>query len=124
MHDELEWRKKSATDAISVNKKSFHTVMMQNKHDLPDKKIIMRVIRLVLLADDVAERKRILAVFGELHSFGKIACDFLSCDKDLISGNKPRFSLRQSPNDLVIISEHRENIISFKSGRQTYIGAK
>ena len=78
------------------------------------KKIILKIIRLVLQADDVAERKRILAVFGELHLFGKIACDFLSCDKDLIKSNKSGLSLRQSPNDLVIMSEHREKHYQFQ----------
>ena len=38
----------------------------------------------------------------------KIACDFLSCDKHLISGVTIRLSLRRSPNDFVIMSEHRD----------------
>ena len=37
--------------------------------------------------------------------FGKIACDFLSCDKRLISGVTARLSLRRSPNDFVVMSE-------------------
>ena len=57
-------------------------------------------------AADVAERKRIVAASSEFRLFGKIACDFLSCDKHLISGVTVRLSLRRSPNDLVIMSEH------------------
>ena len=47
---------------------------------------------------------------SQLHQrlFGKIACDFLSCDKHLISGVTIRLSMRRSPNDLVIMSEHRD----------------
>ena len=57
-------------------------------------------------AEDVAERKRIVAASSEFRLFGKIACDFLSCDKHLISGVTMRLSLRRSPNDFVIMSEH------------------
>ena len=57
-------------------------------------------------AEDVAERKRIVAASSEFRLFGKIACDFLSCDKHLISGVTIRLSLRRSPNDFVIMSEH------------------
>ena len=56
-------------------------------------------------AVDVAERKRLVAASAELRLFGKIACDFLSCDKHLISGVTARLSLRHSPNDFVVISE-------------------
>ena len=59
-------------------------------------------------AEDVAERKRIVAASTEFRLFGKTACDFLSCDKHLISGVTIRLSLRQSPNDFVIMSEHRD----------------
>ena len=59
-------------------------------------------------AEDVAERKRIVAASTEFRLFGKIACDFLSCDKHLISGVTIRLSLRRSPNDFVIMSEHRD----------------
>ena len=59
-------------------------------------------------AEDVAERKRIVAASTEFRLFGKIACDFLSCDKHLISGVTIKFSLRRSPNDFVIMSEHRD----------------
>ena len=38
-------------------------------------------------------------------SFGKIACDFLLCDKHLFSGVKIRLSFRRSPGDFVFISE-------------------
>ena len=56
-------------------------------------------------AVDVAERKRLVAASAELRLFGKIACDFLSCDKHLISGVTARLSLRRSPNDFVVMSE-------------------
>ena len=57
-------------------------------------------------AEDVAEHKRIVAASIEFRLFGKIACDFLSCDKHLISGVTKRLSLRRSPNDFVFMSEH------------------
>ena len=56
-------------------------------------------------ADDVTERKVLVAASNELKLFGKIACDFLSCDKHLLSGVTIRFPLRRSPNDFVVISE-------------------
>ena len=56
-------------------------------------------------AEGVAERKRIVAATREFRLFGKITCDFLSCDKRLISGVTIRLSLRRSPNDFVIMSE-------------------
>ena len=59
-------------------------------------------------AEDVAERKRIVAASTEFRLFGKIACDFLSCDKHLISGVTIKPSLRRSPNDFVLMSEHRD----------------
>ena len=34
-------------------------------------------------AEDVAERKQIVAASSEFHLFGKIACDFSSSDKHL-----------------------------------------
>ena len=59
-------------------------------------------------AEDVAERKRIVAASIELGLFGKIACEFLSCDKRFISGVTIRLSLRRSPNDFVIMYEHSD----------------
>ena len=56
-------------------------------------------------AEDFAERKRIVAASSEIRLFGKIACNFLSCDKHLISGVTITLSLRRSPNDFVIMSE-------------------
>ena len=56
-------------------------------------------------ADDVTERKGLDAASSELKLFGKIACDFLSCDKHLLSGVTIRLSLRRSPYDFVVISE-------------------
>ena len=53
-------------------------------------------------ADDVTERKGLVAASSELKLFAKIACDFLSCDKHLLSGVPIRLSLRRSPN---VISE-------------------
>ena len=59
-------------------------------------------------AEDVAERKRIVAASSEFRLFGEIACDFLSCDKHLISGVTIRLALRRSANDFVIMSEHTD----------------
>ena len=56
-------------------------------------------------AEDVTERKGLVAASNELKLFGEIACDFLSCDKHLLSGVTIRLSLRRSPNDFVVISE-------------------
>ena len=56
-------------------------------------------------AVDVAELKRLVAASVELRLFGKIACDFLSCDKHLISGVTARLSLKRSPNDFVVMPE-------------------
>ena len=57
-------------------------------------------------ADDVTERKGLLVVASsELKLFGKIVCNFLSCDKHLLSGVTIRLSFRRSPNDFVVISE-------------------
>ena len=56
-------------------------------------------------ADDVTERESLVAASNELKLFGKIACNFLSCDKHLLSGVTIRLSLRRSPNDFVVISE-------------------
>ena len=56
-------------------------------------------------AEDVTERKGLVAASKELELFVKIACDFLSCDKHLISGVTVRLSIRRSPNDFVVISE-------------------
>ena len=53
------------------------------------------------------ELKRIVAASSEFRLFGKTACDFLSCDKHLISGVTIRLSLKRSPNDFVIMPEHR-----------------
>ena len=56
-------------------------------------------------AEDVTEREGLVAASNELKLFGKIACDFLSCDKHLLSGVIIRLSLRRSPNNFVVISE-------------------
>ena len=56
-------------------------------------------------ADDVTERKGLVAASNELELFGKFACNFLSCDKHLLSGVTIRLSLERSPNDFVVISE-------------------
>ena len=42
-------------------------------------------------AENVTERKSLVAASNELKLFGKIACDFLSCDKHLLSGVTIRF---------------------------------
>ena len=77
------------------------------------------------VANTVAKRKRIVAESSNFHLFGKKACDFLSCDKRLIGGVTIRISLRQSPNDFVLMSEHREkhykkNNIENNSNKQQY----
>ena len=56
-------------------------------------------------AEDVTERKGLVSASNELKLFGKTACDFLSCDKHLLSGVTIRLSLRRSPKDFVVISE-------------------
>ena len=56
-------------------------------------------------ADDVTERKGLVAASSELKLFGKIARNFLSCEKHLFSGVTFKLSLRRSPNDLFVISE-------------------
>ena len=61
-------------------------------------------------AEDVAERKRIVAASTLFRLFGNIDCDFSSSDKHLISGVTIRLSLRQSPNDFVIMSDYRVEI--------------
>ena len=53
----------------------------------------------------MAECKRIVAASSEFRHFYKIACDILSSDKHLIIGVTIIFSLRQSLNDSVIMSE-------------------
>ena len=56
-------------------------------------------------AEEITEHKGLVAALNELKLFGKIACDFLSCDKHLLSGVTIRLSLRRSPNDFVVMSE-------------------
>ena len=53
----------------------------------------------------MTERKGLVPASNELKLFGKIARDFLSCDKHLLSGVTVRLSLRCSPNVFVVISE-------------------
>ena len=59
-------------------------------------------------AEDVYELKRIVAAPSEFRLFGKIACDFLSCDKHLFSGVTKRVSLRRFPINFFVLSEHRD----------------
>ena len=75
-------------------------------------------------AEDVAERKRIVAASSEFRLFGKIACDFLSCDKHLISGVTKRLSLRQSPNVLLLCLSTLINITKSTSLRLTFMCEK
>ena len=56
-------------------------------------------------AEDVTERKGLVAASNELKLIGKTACEFLSCDKHLFRGVTIKLSLRGSPNDFVVISE-------------------
>ena len=56
-------------------------------------------------AEGVTERKGLVAASNELKLFGKIAREFLSNDKHLLSGVTIRLSLRRSPNDFVVISQ-------------------
>ena len=55
--------------------------------------------------EDVTERKGLVPASNELKLFGKIACDFLSCDKHHFSDLTVRLSLRCSPTVFVDISE-------------------
>ena len=75
-------------------------------------------------AVDVAERKRLVAASAELRLFGKIACDFLSCDKHLISGVTARLSLSCSPKTLLLCRRTMVNITKFKSLKLTYMCEK
>ena len=56
-------------------------------------------------SENVTKNKALVAASNELKLFAKDACDFLSCDKHLISGVTNKFSLRRSHNDFVVISE-------------------
>ena len=56
-------------------------------------------------AEDVTERRDLVPASNELKLFGKVACDFLSCDKHLLSGVTIKLSHRRSPNNFVVISE-------------------
>ena len=64
-------------------------------------------------AEDVTERKGLVAASNELKLFGKFACDFLSCDKHLLSGVTIRLSLKRSAKDFVVISE--DGAIQYKA---------
>ena len=57
-------------------------------------------------AEDVAERKRIVAASSEFRLFGKIACDFFIMRQTSYQRCYNKTSLRRSPNDFVIMSEH------------------
>ena len=57
-------------------------------------------------AEDVTERKGLVAASNQLKLFGKFACGFLSCDKHLLTRMSIRLSIRRSPNDFVVISEN------------------
>ena len=56
-------------------------------------------------ADDVTDRKVLVAASNELNLFGKNTCKFLSCDKHLLTGVTIRLNLRRSTNDFVFKSE-------------------
>ena len=56
-------------------------------------------------AEDVTERKALVAAAIELKLFGKIACKFMSFEKHLLIGVTIRLSLRRSPNDFAVKSE-------------------
>ena len=55
--------------------------------------------------EDVTERKGLVPSSNELKLFGKITCEFLSCDKHLLSGLTVILPLRCSPSVFVVISE-------------------
>ena len=86
---------------------NFHPVVMQNKQEYYEDNP-SGIDGAKGRADDVAERKQIIFASMEVRLFGKTACDFLSCDKHLISCVTLRFSLRRSLNDVVVMSEHQE----------------
>ena len=115
----MEKKKSSTTNAnltirVSV-RPNFHKELMQRKHGLLVKVMIMKIIHQILMvlvggrAEDVAERKRIVAASSDFRLFGKNACDFLSCDDHLISGVTIRLSLRRFPNGFVIMYENRDD---------------
>ena len=114
MHNALEWGKNFKTNANFAHKSFIET---EFSHGIDAKKTWLACQGYYYednpsgidgangRAEDVAERKRTVAASNEFRLFGKIACDFLSCDKHLISGVTIRLSLRRSPNDFVIVSE-------------------
>ena len=113
MHNVLEWRKNSTTNA-NFAQKSFIKTDFSHGNDAKKTWLACQgyyyednpsgIDGANGRAEDVAERKRIVAASTEFRLFGKIAFDFLSCDKHLISGVTKRLSLRRSPNDFVIMS--------------------
>ena len=81
---------------------------MQRNIGLPFKVIIVKISGIDGAngrAEDVAERRRIVAASIEFHLFVKLAYVFLSCDKHLSRGVTIRPSLRRSPNRFIIMSE-------------------
>ena len=117
MHYVPEWRKISTTNAHFVYKSDLETELSQINlakktwlafqgsfyEDNPS-----AIVGANGQAEDVAERKRIVAASIEFRLFDGIACDFLSCDKHLINGVTISLSMRRSPIDFVILSEHRD----------------
>ena len=117
MHKVPEWRKLSTTNA-NFARKSFIETEFSHGNDAKKTWLACQVYYYDNnpsgidgangRVEDVAERKRIVSASSEFRLFCEIACDFLSCDKHLISCVTNRLSLRRFCNDFVIMSEHRD----------------
>ena len=84
---------------------NFLLVVMQNKHDYYEDNA-SGIDGANGRADHDAEHNRIVYASIEVQLFGKISCDFLSCDNHLISGVTIRLSVRRSLNDVVLMSDN------------------
>ena len=60
-------------------------------------------------AEDVTERKALVANSNDNYFIGKPSSDILTCDKHLLSGITLRISFRRSKNDFAVISESKKH---------------
>ena len=100
----LNGEKVSTTNANFAHKCFIETEFLHGNdakaHGLLVKAIIMTIthrVMLLLIGGELKmsrKHKQIVAASSNFLLFGKIACDFLSCDKHLISGDTIRLSLR------------------------------
>ena len=56
-------------------------------------------------AAEIARRKNSVRESAECTSYGKVAVDFFTCDKHLLSGVTLRIAFRRSIDDFVIVSD-------------------